>query len=332
MGVREVQFGTPVVDPSGLTPARRAALGPSAWAARIDMTFRLPTGDTDPWRTTLRLVFVDREGTTYVANDSEGGVASPLPLWLIDRVNVVRGRHSLVVGTGDDGELRGFADTADRAVSRVSAVWGSGWEQYVVVLLPSTQAQMERLIGGGAQTQATVAAVTTSVGRTRPERASHIVANPRTFDQLGSLGRLVVLTHEATHVAAHATVSGMPVWLLEGFADFVAFHGSGLSSSVVAWGFLRDVRRRGPPRALPSGAQFDPRAKALDEAYESAWMACRYIAHRWGQLTLLRLYVEMDHAATEGDQYRVYQRVLGVSAERFVQGWRSYVEESSDDD
>lgn len=332
MGARQLRFGTPVVDSRGLTPARRAALGPSAWVASVELSFRLATGDTQPWRTTLRMAFVDRDGTSYVAGDREGqGSDTSLPLWLTERVDVVRGAHSMVAGTGDPDELRRFAHTADLAVRRVSEVWGRSWDQYVVVLVPPSQAQMERLIGVDSHTQTAVAAVTTSVGRPDPALASHIVVNPHTFDQIGSLGRLVVLAHEATHVAAHATVSAMPVWLSEGFADYVGFHRSGLPPEVIAHEFLRDVNRHGPPSALPGGAEFDPRAKALDEAYESAWTACRYVAHHWDQARLLRFYVAMDGARTKVDQERVYRRVLGVSSERFVQGWRAYVREHSDD-
>ncbi|GAA2757161.1 hypothetical protein [Actinopolymorpha rutila] len=333
MRVRQVRFGTPVVDSRGLTPARRAALGPSAWVASVELSFRLQSGDPQPWQTTLRMVFVNREGVGYVAGDREGqSPGSSLPLWLTERLDVVHGEHSMVAGSGHRDELRQFAHTADLAVRRVSEVWGSSWDQYVVVLVPPSQAQMERLIGVDSHTQSAVAAVTTSVGRPDPALASHIVVNPHTFDQIGSLGRLVVLTHEATHVAAHATVSAMPVWLSEGFADYVGFHRSGLPSQVIAHEFLRDVHRRGPPSALPGGTEFDPRAKALDEAYESAWTACRYIAHRWDQATLLRFYVAMDGARTKVDQERVYRRVLGTSSDRFIQGWRAYVRERSADD
>ncbi|SDT06215.1 hypothetical protein [Actinopolymorpha singaporensis] len=332
MRVRQVRFGTPVVDSRGLTPARRAALGPSAWVASVELSFRLASGDTQPWRTTLRMAFVDRDGVGYVAGDREGqGTDSSLPLWMTERIEVVHGEHSMVAGSGHLDQLRRFARTADLAVRRVSEVWGSSWDQYIVVLVPPSQAQMERLIGVGSHTQTAVAAVTTSVGRPDPALASHIVVNPHTFDRIGSLGRLVVLTHEATHVAAHATVSGMPVWLSEGFADYVGFHRSGLPAEVIAHEFLSDVRRRGPPDALPGGTEFDPRARALDEAYESAWTACRYIAQRWDRAKLLRFYVAMDGARTKVDQERVYRRVLGTSSERFVQGWRAYVRERSDD-
>lgn len=332
MQVVQVRFGTPSPDDGALTADRRSALGPTAWAADVEMAFRLRQGDTQLWRTSLRMAFVERGGRTYVAGDRENQAATdPMPLWLIDKVDVVRGKHSLVVGVGPRARLERYALTTDRSVPRVTSVWGRTWDQYVVVLVPSTQSQMERLIGADTHSQAAVAAVTTSVGRADPNLASHIVINPRTFDQIGSLGRLVVLTHEATHVAAHATMSSMPVWLSEGFADYVGFRGSGLTSSVIAEEFLQEVRSGGAPDALPGGPQFDPQAKALDEAYESAWTACSYIAAQWSQAKLVEFYVAMDRASSAAEQAQVYRRVLRTTEQDFVQGWREYVEARSKD-
>lgn len=326
MGVTDYRFGMPVEDTIGLTPERRAVLGPTAWVAEVDVIYTLK-GDPEPWRTTLRMVFVERDGVTYLAADREGQEsAGPTALWWDDEVTVVRGAHSMLIGVAPRSRLERFARTADHSVERVSKVWGKDWARHVVVIVPATQQQMERVVGVDAETQGAVAAVTTSVERANPSRASHIVLNPDTFDQIGSLGRLVVMTHETTHVAAHATVSSMPLWLSEGFADYVGFHDSGLSTSVIAQEFLTKVRRSGPPRGLPRKDAFDPQAEDLDVAYEAAWTACRFIAVRWSEDTLVDFYRAMDSAATEEDERRAYREVLGTTPEEFVSAWRDYVQ------
>lgn len=330
MGVTEVHFGTPQEDPGALTPERRKVLGESAWVADVDLRFRLPGRDTEPWTTPLRLAFVERGGRTYVANDREGQASTgPLPLWMTSRVSAVRGEHSLVVGVGPVERLRRYVHAADEAVTRVTRVWGTKWSRFVVVIAPGSQRQMERIVGVDAKTQEAVAAVTTSVGRVSPGEASHIVLNPATFDRIGSLGRLVVLTHETTHVASGATVSEMPVWLSEGFADYVGFNEAGLTTSVIAQDFLAEVRDSGAPHALPTDADFDPQAKELDQAYEAAWTACRYITHRWDERTLVAFYRAMDAAHTRHAQDLAYANVLNTTPEDFVAGWRAYVEQES---
>ncbi|HEY6739652.1 MAG TPA: hypothetical protein VI076_12475, partial [Actinopolymorphaceae bacterium] len=262
---------------------------------------------------------------------------SPRPLWLVDRVSVLRGERSLVIGAGPASRLEAYVDAADRAVPRVSEVWGEAerrtggdraggeWQEYVVLVVPRTQAQMERAIGAEPGSQDQVAAVTTSVGRGDPEHASHIVVNPSTFAELGALGRLVVLTHETTHVATHATVSGMPMWLSEGFADYVGFRRAGLAARSVAKHLLAQVRETGPPESLPDAAAFDPRNEGLDHAYESAWTACRYIAERWGQRTLVRFYAAMNGISGSAQEAAVFEQVLGITKAQFLQDWRAYV-------
>lgn len=325
--VAELRFSRPVEDAGGLTPDRRRELGGTAWLGEVESTVRLTGIDPEPWVAKLRMVFVERDDKVYLAADQEGISSSqPLPLWLTDEVTVIRDEHSIVVGSGPVDRLRAYARTADRAVPRVTDVWGDGWTKHVVILVPRTQREMERLIGAEAGSQSAVAAVTTSVGRANARKASHIVVNPSTFGEVGPLGRLVVLTHETTHVASHATVSGMPMWLSEGFADYVGFKEAGLSTSVVAEELFDSVRSGGAPDHLPDGNDFDPRTDHLDRAYESAWLACRYIATHWSQDTLVEFYRSMDTAPTKSAQQALYSDLLGVTQEQFVQGWREYVE------
>lgn len=327
LGVAELRFSRPVEDAGGLTPDRRRELGGTAWLGEVETTVRLAGADSEPWVARLRMVFVERDDKVYLAADQEGISSSqPLPLWLTDEITVVRDEHSIVVGTGPIDRLRAYARTADRAVPRVTDVWGDGWTQHVVMLVPRTQREMERLIGAEAGSQSAVAAVTTSVGRANAREASHIVVNPNTFGEVGPLGRLVVLTHETTHVASHATVSSMPMWLSEGFADYVGFKEAGLSTSVVAEELFDSVRVEGAPDHLPDGGDFDPRTDHLDQAYESAWLACRYIATHWGQDKLVEFYRAMDAAPTKSAQQALYSDLLGVTQAQFIQGWREYVE------
>jgi hypothetical protein len=330
MGAHGFRFGTPAEDPGALTPERRRALGTTAWVAEVDTTFTLAGADREPWTATLRMVFVERNGRTYVAGDREGESSSgPTPLWLTNQVTVVRGEHSLLIGVESRTRLERYANAADQAVPRVTRVWGDDWTQYVVVIAPSTQVQMERVVGVDAESQGAVAAVTTSVGRASPAEASHIVINPATFDKIGSLGRLVVLTHETTHVAAQATVSHMPVWLSEGFADYVGFNEAGLSTAVVAQEFLSEVRDSDAPRDLPSTSDFDPRAAELDQAYEAAWTACSYIAQEWGEDKLVDFYQAMDDLRTKADEELAFRTVLNTTREKFVAGWRNHVQVTS---
>ena len=78
-----------------------------------------------------------------------------------------------------------------------------------------------------------------------------MVINPAAFARLGTTGRRVVLTHEMTHVAVRqTTTSAVAIWLSEGFADYVAYSGTGVSRRVGAGDLLAQVRAgHGPTRS-----------------------------------------------------------------------------------
>ena len=70
--------------------------------------------------------------------------------------------------------------------------------------------------------------------------------------------RQVVISHEATHLATDAPLtSGVPLWLLEGFADYVALHDVDLPITTTAGQIIQQVRTDGAPDHLPGPAEFD---------------------------------------------------------------------------
>lgn len=327
--VRDVRFGELIPDGAGPTPDRVAALGTSAWMADVSVDIQL-AGDSGWWSTALRPVFVRRDGDLFIANDSEGmGGREPRPIWMLDDIHTVEGDSSLVIGTGPEDRLAAVADAVDSGVPEVSRVWHRHWPEHVVVIAPSSQEQMEQVIGAEPGSQEKVAAVTTSVGRLSADGGSHIVVNPDSYEEIGARSQQVVLTHEAVHVATDATVTSVPVWLSEGLADYVGFKGSGLDVATVAQGLLADVRKNGPPAELPDSLDFDPRQPDLDRAYESAWLACVYIAETVGEPTLVEFYEAMGEVATDADEERVYRQLLGHTPDSFVAAWQDYLVEKA---
>ena len=72
-------------------------------------------------------------------------------------------------------------------------------------------------------TYAGIAAVTTTVdGSGSPDAPVHVFVNPDVTRRLRGAGAQVVMSHELVHVATDAATSAVDLWLLEGFADYVA--------------------------------------------------------------------------------------------------------------
>ena len=252
-------------------------------------------------------------------------------LWDQGRVEAVRGDHSLVLGVGrSENDLRAFAGLADRAVPAVSRAWDGDWSGHVVVLVPKSLTGMAALLGSPESSYRGIAAVTT--GETdAPAKApaDRIIVNPDAYGVLGDLGRQVVLTHETTHVATRAhTTRATPLWLSEGYADWVGYRGGGRTPDEAAPELARAVREGRVPAALPADADFGFTGESgrLARAYEGGWMACRMIAGQWGEARLAAFYRAVGaHGGREGAVADALEKVLGTSTERFTERWRAYL-------
>jgi hypothetical protein len=125
-------------------------------------------------------------------------------------------------------------------------------------------------------------------GRTTGDR---VVVNPVAFPDLSALGRGVVLRHELTHVATRAgDASTPPVWVDEGFADYVAYLGTSLGVRDVASDLLNDSKALAALRDLPVDKAFDPAAGQIGPAYAAAWLAMRFVAQRGGTPMVVDFY------------------------------------------
>ncbi|MEU9885484.1 hypothetical protein [Sphaerisporangium sp. NPDC051011] len=226
---------------------------------------------------------------------------------------VVRGTRSLVIGTAtaSEADLADLARRADRASLVVARVAGP---VRPLVLVPATTAQA-----------ATLAAPASVDGLAAVAATDRVIIEPGSFARLSDAGRDVVLAHELTHVATGAaTDARTPKWLVEGFADYVGYLRSGIPVREAAAELAAEVRAGRTPSALPGPDDFAPGSPRLAQAYEEAWLACRYVAARYGEPALVALYREFRRG-DRADAAGALPRALGVPAGRFTGAWRAYV-------
>jgi len=328
-----------------LAPDRAVALPEGSWVAEVVLSYRLDGVDAAPVRQTQHVTLVPREQGWAVATDDDAATAPQL--WDLGPVAVVRSERALLVGTADEEVLRRYAPMAEAAAERVDAVWGTAWPRTTVFLVPATQAELARLLGRADESGLDqIAAVTTGelVGDQGATEGDHVVVNPAGFALLAPLGQQVVLTHELTHVATRASAGrAVPLWLSEGFADWVAYRGTDLPRSVVAAELLEQVRASGPPAGLPSEADFDPARTDVGPAYGGAWLAADLLAQRRGPQALVDAYrrasapppaagtgaagTRAAGTGAGGDAdaalEAALQDVLGTDREALVQEWRA---------
>ncbi len=302
--------------------------GGRAYAA-AELRYRIAGYDTVP-ATAAREVELVRHGDRWrVAADRPAAGARP-QLWDQGPVSVSRGRYGLVLAVRSAAvrpELpAALAAAADEAVPAVSAAWPGTWPRKVLLVVPASVDDMAALLGSPASAYAGMAAVTTGRVGGGPGPADRVTVNAQAYGELGALGRRVVLTHETVHVATRsATPAGTPLWLSEGFADWVAYRGSGRSPAQAAPALARAVRRGEVPAALPGGGAFafGGDADALAASYEGAWLACLMMAERWGAQAPAAFYA----AAARSSAPAAFASVLGTDERTFTADWRAYLRE-----
>ncbi|MFE1443114.1 hypothetical protein [Streptomyces sp. NPDC058739] len=299
--------------------------------AEAELRYRLTGYDAAPV-VAGRTLLLDRDPDGRWRVVSEGPAKkSAQQLWDQGEVTVVRGRHSIVLGAGSSTDsLRDFAGLADHAVPAVSGAWGGAWNRRVVVLVPGSLKGMAGLLGSPVSSYRGIAAVTTGeVGGSGRAPADRVIVNPDAYALLGPTGRQVVLTHETTHVATRAhTNAATPLWLSEGYADWVGYRGTGRTPLEAAPELARAVTDGSLPAALPADGDFgfESDSAALARAYEGGWLACRMIAEQWGEERLGEFYRAVGrHGQRAGAVEDAMAGVLGTTPEDFTVRWREYL-------
>lgn len=183
-----------------------------------------------------------------------------------------RGIRVVVSGDVPDARLREVLRDAQTAGRRVRQVWGRS------VLTGTTRIDVPadeegfRRHGGSVEPGAQIAATTTADDR--------VVLAPSLFTDVTSQGRVVVLTHELTHVALHQAASvDIRRWVVEGAAEFTAYRATRLGLARLAPQLAAAVRAGRVPAGPPSDARF---RSAPQAAYQEAYAWCAFLVDRFG--------------------------------------------------
>jgi hypothetical protein len=309
-----------------LPVARRAELQ-GGWAQRVRVSSRLGN-DTGPALYRVWLAVVPGPHGARLAGTTQGPGEAPVrrPLWLIQPVRLITGPRASVLGAGriDLGNWLRRAERAEAAVrSRLDGLGPGRWSGGLVLELPSSEGAFEQVLGVEPGSYRRIAAVAWPEGPDPASAALRVVVNPTPARSLNDDQLAVLLTHEATHVVTRAAASPAPMWLAEGFADWVAFDDVPAAARPTENLVLDDVRRHGAPAGFPTDDDFRPDADDLDLTYARSWMLCRFIAESWSAGDLVRLYAEVDGQTPVP---AAMSDALGIEPPRLLDRWRAWLE------
>lgn len=290
------------------------------WTASVEVTWRYAGFDRRAGRTTVAVSF--GPGGRSIAGI--GPYDDALPLWLTGPLTVRRTPETLIVAADPARKLALYAAEARVAVGEIRDVLGE--RARLVIEVPGSVDDLNRAVGADPGTYDGIAAVTASSdGSQAPDSAVHVFVNPVVYGGLDRVAAQVVMTHEATHAVTGAPlVAAAPLWLVEGFADYVALHDTRLPVTKTAAQITAQVRRDGLPGELPSPTEFGSHTEGLGATYEAAWLACVILADQGGQDALVRLY---DAVIRGADLDAALQRYFGWSLADLTTAWRGRLAE-----
>ncbi len=330
-------------------------LGATAWTSPVVETYRIAGADAGPVASAQAYTFVRRDGRWWLAGDRYGLDMLPPGAhsdpWEAGDVAKAAGRRSVVIGPAAQADvLDDLARDTDRALLAVRRVWPVSAAQArrrVVVFLPSGTSELRTWFRGDEDRVEHTAAIDVPVydrveqwssGSPRLS-GSRIIVNPDAFDP-GSAQFAELLRHELTHTATDAVNGdGAPLWLVEGFADYVALrrdtpiaalHAAGLDDRTAGRLDDGDYGYAFPP----SAGFYDGDEATVEEHYVAGWLACLYIADRWNEDRLRLLYRRL--ASTRSEVFSslqtvlAFRDVLGTTPEGFEHGLSRWLQREWD--
>jgi hypothetical protein len=315
------------VDPTQveLSNARRKLLGQSAWLQRVIVTWRL-AGDGDEVEHRVWLTFLDSGGEVKIAgaiDEPPGGPPEPKPSWWLGPLTAREsGGVTMLAGSGQsiDRWIKLAGPALRNVREQLPNGLGRSWNRQVVIEVPAAQRDFESVLGERTGTHASIAAVTYRAGVEGD--AIRIVVNPKAA-RLNSSALQSVLEHELVHVATRSPDTPAPMWAEEGLAEWVSIRAHPGQRSGGTDELLRRVRGDGAPRAFPADERFEASADDLELAYAEAWLACRFIADRYSESQLGRLYAELARGSSLDQASR---SSLHLSENDLTTEWRAYLD------
>jgi hypothetical protein len=313
------------------SPTLRRRYAPATiYLPETEARYRFRGHDGSPVLSRFHFTFVQTPAGWRIAGQGE---AKPLgvddvEIWDGGPLRSVSTQRTLVVyHPGNRALARRLLRAAERAYTQIAASWSGPWERKVVILVPKDQNEAERLVGTSDLSKvAAVASSSIESGAVERVLGNRIVVNTSNIDTYDSLNLQVVTTHEMTHVATRTLGSGVPLFLVEGFADYAALRPIDQPLSVTRPALAKEVAQGRFDGQLPSDDDF--RASDWAEAYDEASSFCLWVATTFGSAKLQQLFRSFAGSQKPSPQQQDtrFRQVLGIPERTAESRWAAWVQ------
>ena len=324
-------FAYRVIDDRNLAGARaRARYGPDpVYLPQVQARYRFRGQDATPMVARYFYTFVLTRSGWRIAGqgDARPRGRDDVEIWDAGPVRTARTARTLILlHPGYEALAARLLRFADRAYGQVAAAWIGRWEGKVVILLPRDQDEAERLVGTRDLSQvAAVAASSVIPGAVERVLGKRIVVNTTNVAAYDAVSLQVVVTHEMTHVATRTLGGGVPLLLVEGFAEWAALEPLRYPLPASRPSLARQVQAGRFDGTLPGDREF--RGRDASVAYDEASTFCLWVAQTYGKPKLRSLYSTFagSRPPSANGLDRGFRRVLGISRRTAESRWAAWV-------
>jgi hypothetical protein len=336
-------------DQAPQTPGVPADYPPDAVVVPVVLQWSLQGWDDTPVREPLPLTLAPTRRGWKIVGDSDLGGFDALGSWAgepwsVSETFLTATAHALVIAdTGHVNAAKRLASQLETLVPAVRAQWpGPSWNGKVVAYAVDDPAFVRAWFGASAASSGPAGTPQDRAGaEVEAEVATVGASSVRLIVTPYLLGKsdddtLFVLRHELTHVATELVGRPLPRWLVEGAAEYSASRvGGARVNARASWRVYQGVGRlpaalTRTPLALPGDVDTfsSGSADAVALNYARGWLACLYVADRYGDAVLRRLYDQMamfpEDEPLDVVQNAVLRQVLHQNTAQFTAAVRAY--------
>jgi hypothetical protein len=299
------------------------------YLSQVEARYRFKNQDASPVLTRHSFTFVHLPAGWRIAGPGDRRLRArdDVEIWDSGQVRTLRSARTLIVyHPGSENLARRLLTVADRAYAQVAAAWTGKWERKAVILVPRDQDEAEDLVGAHDLSRvAALAASSIDSDQSGRVLGNRIVVNTTNLVGYRDSELQVVITHEMTHVATRTLRTGVPLLLVEGFADWAALLPVKRPFSVTRITLARQVRLGRFDGVLPGDGEF--RGADAGLAYDEGSAFCLWVARTFGAGKLRALYRAFagTGSASAADLDRGFKHVLGLSRKAAERRWAAWV-------
>lgn len=306
--------------------------GRSALVALVEERFRIKGFDDHPALNSLFFTFTKDGDRWVIASDSDLedlGITSSRQPWDFGPINVSTSEHFMLLAHPQDSDSASILlARAEAALPGVDRSWTGPWSKRVVIFVPGSQLELERILDATFDVSNFLAVAFSSNDLDEGwHPVTRVILNQEKFLRRTPATQTTILTHELVHVATReASGPFLTSMVEEGIAQLAEYERPETTFLVSA-----NLLRARFDGILPEDSDFFTGGGAsIRRSYLEALSAVSFIFEKYGSEKLTTFYNSFGSARIEPGTARYHldracRSALGLSLADFQSQWAAAV-------